>query len=378
MKYVSHFIYLLVFVFYSCADNKKNTKSLEKTVALSDVIQLSEEQIKTVGINTTSVEYRTIEKTIRLNGKASIAPSHLISVSSIFGGRVKSIQLLPGNHFSKGQILAVIENEQFVQLQQEYLTTKAKLEMAQLDFERQKELNTNKASSDKTFQSAQAEYKVLETAKKALEEKLKLININPFSLTTENIRGFINITAPCNGTVSKILSNAGRYLSSSDVIMEIIDNQGLLLHLKAFESDIPSLQTGQNILVYTNQNPENKLTAKIISVVPNIQDDGSTDVIATLDKPSDEIIPGLYINSDITLKDYQTVVLPEQSVVSFENTSYIFEDIGNNTFKLFSINTGISHNGFTEIIDGENLKSKKIVSKGAYDLLMALKNLIEE
>lgn len=378
MKYVSHFIYLLVFVIYSCADNKKDTEALEKAVALSDVIQLSKEQIQAVGINTTSVEYRTIKKTIRLNGKASIAPSHLISVSSIFGGRVKSIQLLPGNHFSKGQTLAVIENEQFVQLQQEYLTTKAKLETAQLDFERQKELNTNKASSDKNFQSAQAEYKVLKTAKKALEEKLKLININPFSLTTENIRGFINITAPCNGTVSKVLSNTGQHLSSSDVVMEIIDNQGLLLHLKAFESDIPSLQTGQNILVYTNQNPEDKLTAKIISVVPNIQDDGSLDVIAALDKPSDEIIPGLYINSDITLKDYQTAVLPEQSIVSFENTSYVFEDTGNNTFKLFPISTGISNNGFTEIIDGDNLKSKKIVSKGAYDLLMALKNLIEE
>jgi biotin carboxyl carrier protein len=57
-------------------------------------------------------------------------PSHISSVSSIMGGHIKSINVINGSHFSKGQVLAVVEDPQFIQLQQDYLVTKAQLEAA--------------------------------------------------------------------------------------------------------------------------------------------------------------------------------------------------------------------------------------------------------
>lgn len=379
MKQLLKYIVLLTFLtFLSCGSDKNQTsETTEEKTELPSSITLSEGQIKSIGITTTSVESKAIEKTIRLNGKVTVAPSHLVSVSSILGGRVKSIKVLPGSSFRKGAILAMLEDEKFVQLQQDYLIAKAQSESARLDYERQKELNLNKTSSDKIFQTAEANYKTLDATRKGLEEKLRLIHINPNQLTSGNISSSVAIIAPFDGVVSKILSNTGQYLNPSDILMELIDNTGLLINLKAFESDMLSLETGQAILVYTNQNPDKKLEAKIISIVPNIENDGSSDVIAKLDKTSSEFVSGLYVSSDVILKNFETSVLPEQSVVSFENSNYVFQDSGNNIFQLLSVQTGTSSNGFVEIQNADQLKNKKIVQKGAYDLLMALKNEVE-
>ena len=45
--------------------------------------KVSPEQIKAIGLNTTLLQQKAIDKTIRLNGKVTVSPSHLVSVSSI-------------------------------------------------------------------------------------------------------------------------------------------------------------------------------------------------------------------------------------------------------------------------------------------------------
>jgi cobalt-zinc-cadmium efflux system membrane fusion protein len=71
-------------------------------------------------------------------------------------------------------------------------------------------------------------------------------------------------------------------------------------------------------------------------------------------------------------------VLPDEATVSFEGRKYLFENAGTNKFEMIEIETGESENGFTEIISKADLKGKEIVTKGAYTLLMSLKNKEEE
>ena len=70
-------------------------------------------------------------------------------------------------------------------------------------------------------------------------------------------------------------------------------------------------------------------------------------------------------------------VLPEEAVVRFEGKQYIFEALENNQFRMTEVEVGDIENDYIEIISGEELKNKKIVIKGAYNLLMSLKNIAE-
>ncbi|PQA93182.1 hypothetical protein B0A69_13630 [Chryseobacterium shigense] len=380
-KKISIYSLSLAIVFSSCSGKKEEEKTVYENKKFAknkeNTVQLSEKQLQTVGVTTTVIQNRTMEKLVRLNGKAEIAPSHISSVSSIMGGHIKSINVISGSHFKKGQVLAVVEDPQFIQLQQDYLVTKAQLESARLNLNRQKDLNISKASSDKTLQTAQADYSTLNATLKGLEEKLRIIGISAKGLSSGNIRSRININAPFSGFVSNIMVNNGQYINPSDTVFELIDPAGLLLELKVFENDINDIKTGQDIMVYSNENPDLKLNAKIISVVPSIENGGAAMALAKLSSPNPEFVKGMYINAEVSISGRNTLGLPNESVVSFENKNYVFEDLGKASYKMIPVHVGISDDQFTEILKAEFLKDKKIVQKGAYSLLMMLKNKAE-
>jgi cobalt-zinc-cadmium efflux system membrane fusion protein len=87
-----------------------------------------------------------------------------------------------GKPVSKGQVIAVIENPQFIQLQQDYLMARSKMHFAELDYNRQKTLNQSQATSDKVMQQAQSEMNSQKILMNSLAQQLRLININPESL----------------------------------------------------------------------------------------------------------------------------------------------------------------------------------------------------
>lgn len=381
LKNISILSLSVILILSSCSGKKEEEKTVYENTKFKEkdqnTVQMSDKQLQSIGLTTTTVQEKTMQKLVRLNGKVEIAPSHISSISSIMGGHIKSINVINGSHFSKGQVLAVVEDPQFIQLQQDYLVTKAQLESARLNLNRQKDLNITKATSDKTLQTAQADYSTLNATLKGLEEKLRIIGINAKGLNSSNIRSRINVYAPFSGFVSKILVNNGQYTNPSDTLFELINPTGLLLELKVFENDVNDVKIGQEILVYNNQNPDKKSTAKIVSIVPNIENGGSSIAVAKLSTSNPEFIKGMYINAEVTINSRFTIGLPNESVVSFESKNYIFEDLGNKKYKMIPVNVGISDDQFTEILKADNLKDKKIVQKGAYELLMALKNKAE-
>lgn len=356
----------------------KPGKEQVKEQSGEDLLQLSAEQVRLIGLKISSLQNRAMEQRVKLNGKVDIAPSHISALSAMIGGHITAIQVLPGTKFSKGQALARIEDHSFIQLQQDYLVSKAQIVAARLNYERQRQLNENKASSDKELQIAEADYKTLLATLKALEEKLKLIHIDPAAVSAHHMVRSVTIYAPFSGIVSKVFVKTGQYIAPSDPIFELIDPKGLLINLKVFENDISGIVIGQLLQAYTNQGPDKKYAAKVISIVPGIDADGAASIIAKLEQPAPELMNGMYINADLDMLRYNAEVLPDSAVVAYEGKSYVFEALGQNRFKMHEVRSGTSADGFTVIENAGFLKDKQIVAYGAYSLLMAIKNKAEE
>jgi cobalt-zinc-cadmium efflux system membrane fusion protein len=84
------------------------------------------------------------------------------------------------------------------------------------------------------------------------------------------------------------------------------------------------------------------------------------------------------MNAEVQTRENFVPSLPDDAIISFENQTYIFVDQGNRNFKMVPVIIGSNENGFTEILNAEQLKNEKIVFKGAYTLLMSLKNTGDE
>ena len=376
----------LLTLFCACSNEDKNTTAATEksttatekvTTAISDdLVQLSPEQIKNAGITIGRAEEREMHQTLKVNGVVDLPPNNLISVSIPLGGYLKKTTLIPGARVSKGSLLATLEDQQYIQLQQDYLTAKTRLQFAESDFKRQKGLNETKAASDKTLQQAQSDFSSQRILVYSLAEKLRLLGIKPEKLTENNITRSISIYSPINGFVSKVNVNIGKYVSPADILFELINPDDLHIRLTVFENDAAHLAVGQKIVCTTNSQPNVKYMATVHLITPNIGEDRSTEVHCHLLTKTKELLPGTFMNAAIELNNSKVTAVPEGAVVKWKNKQYVFTEQSSHQFKLIPVETGNTNNGFIEI--KSDISAKPIVTKNAYTLLMKMKNSEEE
>ncbi|NBT86382.1 MAG: NADH dehydrogenase (quinone) subunit G, partial [Alphaproteobacteria bacterium] len=94
------------------------------------------------------------------------------------------------------EAFAVIQDQQYIQLQQDFLTAKARIGYLENEFKRQKELNQSQASSDKQSQLSEVEYRSQRVLLTALEAKLDLLGISTDKISETNILRSVNIVSP--------------------------------------------------------------------------------------------------------------------------------------------------------------------------------------
>lgn len=375
---MKHFIILsLLISLTACTSSTKEAGAEEKTT-INTTVTLNEKQLTNAGIVTTIGEKKNISSVLKVNGKIEVPPQNIVSISVPLGGYLKSTHLLPGSKIKKGEVIAVFEDPQYIQIQQDYLTSVAKLNFTEKEFNRQKELNQSKASSDKVLQQAEADYKSQKIAAKSLYEKLKLIGVNPENLDENSISRSINVYAPIDGFVSKVNVNIGKYVNPADVIFELINPTDIHLGLTVFEKDVNKLFIGQKLKAYTNNEPDKKHDAEIILISQDLSSERSVMVHCHFLDYDKTLLPGMYMNAEVEVVTSNAFAINEEAIVSYENKNYVFVEKGKGNFELTEVQTGFTENGFVEITNGDAIAGKPIVSKGAYSLLMSLKNTAEE
>jgi len=368
-----------IFFLVACGSKKTMEETTQTPTTIEgDIATLTVAQLALAKIELGKVNLRSISTLTKLNGKIDVPPQNLISVSMPLGGYLKSTKLLPGMHINKGELIAIMEDQQYIQLQQDYLTTKNKLEFAKAEYLRQKELNLSKATSDKLFQQTEMEYKSLLITLSALSEKLKLINISTKNLTENTISNYVKIYSQISGYVSKVNVNIGKYVNPTDVLFELINPSDFHLNLKVFEKDIDKLVIGQKLMAYSNNFPDKKYDCEIILISRDISAERTVDVHCHFEKYDKTLLPGMYMNADVAVKSANAPSIPEDAIVNFEGLNYVFVAKEKNQFQMVKVETGTKEKGFIEIKNSTTFTEKQIVTKGAYTLLMKLKNKSEE
>ena len=365
-------------LFLAQCQSKPEEQTEQVVQTEEDIVTLTDAQLKNAPIETVSLSEKNIGTVLKLNGKIDVPPQSLISVSVPLGGYLKTSKLLPGMHVNKGEVIAVIEDPQFVRLQQDFLQAKSKLHFAELDYKRQRDLNESQASSEKVMQQAQAEVNNQRITMNALAQQLRLININPEKLTENSISKSAPVISGINGYVSKVNVNIGKYVNPADVLFELIDPTDIHLNLTVYEKDISKLAIGQKLIAFSNAEPNKKHEGEILLISKDISNDGFAEVHCHFEKYDKGLLPGTYMNAIVETKTTFSYALPEESIVSFEGKDYVFVEVKKQNYKMMLVNTAAKENGFVQIVNHADFTGKNIVTKNAYTLLMKLKNMAEE
>ncbi len=366
---------LVILLANACQSEKKNDPSVEGALA-DNRVSLTATQMRNAGIVTGSLEQKQLASFLHVNGKIDVPPQNIVSISIPLGGYLKTTELLPGRHVSKGEVIAVIEDQQYIQLQQDFLSARIRIRLLEKDYKRQQELNRTQSSSDKNLQEAESAYESQKVLLASLGKKLELAGISTDKLDDGHISKSINVHSPINGYVSKVNVNIGKYVSPTDVLFELINPDDIHLTMKVYEKDLHHLFVGQKVKAYTNNNAGKKYDCEILLIGKDISPERNTEVHCHFENYDKSLLPGTYMNAEVEIRSGKSQVLPSAAVVRYEGKEYIFRAVATTVFEMTGVQTGLSQNGFTEIIPlGKPLsESANYVREGAYALLMKMKN----
>ncbi|KPH11433.1 efflux RND transporter periplasmic adaptor subunit [Chryseobacterium sp. ERMR1:04] len=401
MKFKFNIIILILLSLFltSCGKSEKAEEPKEKTEEhseheSSEFAELTQEQMNAVGISLGQIEMKELTSVVKANGGLSVPNNNKASATSLYGGVIKTLNVQVGDFVKKGQVIATIANPEFIQLQEDYLTTGSRITFAEQEYRRQRELFDNDAGAKKNLQNADSELKTLRTKRASLQRQIQMMGISPGNVSNQNLRTGLAVTAPISGTISNILLQIGSYINVSSPVAEIVDNSSLHLDLQVFEKDLPSIKVGQKIHFTLTNNPVEEYDAEVYSIGTAFENQSKTIPIHCKVKGNKNgLIDGMNATAVISLDNKLMSAVPNTAITSADGKDYIFLVSDKKTedhkdeksqekhnektvnFERIEVVKGTSEMGYTAITPVKSIpEGTKIATKGAFFINAKLTN----
>lgn len=382
----------LTLVFASCTEKKKGelghnekqtTEQAEgkegghKEKGEKGVVEITQQQAETVGLEMKALEQRNLGNTIKVTGQLELFPQDRANISPFVGGNVRSILVIEGDKVNKGQVLAYLEHPDIISIQQELQEKNDELVFLEQDFERKKILHDKGVSSGREFQMAHSKFRSTTSSVNGLRSKLKLLGINTSKVLEGKIYSAAPVISPISGYVDEIMVSLGDYVAPQTKMFTVSDNSEIHADFKVYEKDIHKVKEGQEIYFTVASKPDELLKAKIHAIGKTFETDPKAlHVHADVSNEDKDLLPGMYVEGRIVQNAKMVYAVLEEAIIKEGEQSFIFildedgkKEANKMKFKKIPVNTGITDLGFVEI----NLSAKlntdvKVVTKGAYIL----------
>jgi len=280
-----------VLKFISCGNS-----TVEPVVAIEEVVQ-SLSSVENIEVDAISAATRSNTQPI-FNGTLVIPPQRHATITLFMDGTVKNTSLLPGVYKRKGELLATLENPEYVALQQSYIESLAQEEFLEAEYRRQELLFRDDVSSKKIYQQSKAEYLTMKSRREAAAAQLVMLGLDVSRIISSGIIPYLELRSPINGYVANVQANIGRYIAAGEVVCEIIDKDVTMLKLTIYEKDIDKINIGDKIEFRVNGISERTFNASVVSLgqmVDNLS--RSIDVYATVIDKDTRLRPGMYVSA---------------------------------------------------------------------------------
>ena len=373
-KYLALLYVLLIIGCKENGSNNSNTSSHEASEDPNEVI-ISQRQFDEADMLLGSIEEKYFPQLVKSTGYIDVPPQNKAIINAKIGGYIKSTPLLVGDHVKKGQQLVTIENPEFINIQQDYLEVKEQLNFLRSEFERQETLVKENITSQKNYLKAESNYKSAQARYNGLRKQLQMINISPTSVEQGKLTTTVGIYAPISGSITHINVSKGSYVSPSESIMEIIDNDHVHLELKVFEKDIMNVSKGQLIQFRIPEASEKTFKAEVHLVGTSIDEKRTITVHGHPEITKEQFLTGMFVTANIVTDSTKVWALPETAIVESDNLNYVLKLISKESdqliFQRIPISSSETAKGFMNIELNEQLTlNDEFLVRGAFSLVL--------
>ena len=324
------------------ADNESN--EVAGTVKIDPVV------VQNMGVRTAVAKYSAISRTIRALGRVDYDEENMVRLHPKVEGWIEEIFIdKTGQNIMEDDILLSIYSPKLVSTQQEYLLA----------------LNNFSALKKSPFVEIK---KGAEDLVKSSRERLKLLDVPEHQIRelekTRKIKKSLHVHSPVAGTVIRIGSRQGQYVTPATELYRVVDLSRVWVYASVYEYELPWVKLGDEVEMTLASVPGKTFRGSIAYIYPYAEaKTRTTKVRVVFDNTEGLLRPEMFaevsIQSDVQKK---MVVIPAEAVVRTGERTQVFVARGQGEFEPRIVRLGIESSGEVAVLEGVNEGEEVVTS----------------
>lgn len=270
-----------------------------------------------------------------------------VNVASETEGRVVQANIKNGSSVRKGQVLAIVDNQNKTSAHQ---INQINFSKAKVDYQRYSELYKQKNATGIELENARHSMQTAEKQMKLSQSELR-----------KN-----TVVSPISGVVIKKSTNVGDYLSVGSPVALIVPLSQLEVRFNVPEREIPNVKRGQLVTFTVDAYPSRKFEGQILSIIPTANQAKAFPVLIKVNNNQNGItlMGGMSVNVEVKSNNSNNVLVVPRTAVRGDFKAPFVWVVGNDkkaTRRSIQIGRELENN--VEIVSGIKL-GDVVVTKG--------------
>jgi len=364
-----------------------------------DIVQISTESQKEVGIAVQTAAFRSLQETLSATGTVSEDPLRVAHIRPLARGPIEKAYVRLGDRVSKGDPLVEYDNIELGLAIGEYRSAQAELrrsltdlEVKQTILERGKEMLKVGAIARTAYDLREAECKDAEAKAAGSRATLEKIEeqIHRFGWTDQDLanldarRSFGHsithsiLKAPLSGVITSYHASVGEVVEPSTELLAITDISSLWVLADVFEKDLAYVKTGKAVQVRVASYPGRTFPGRITYISDTLDPKTRTAKVRCVVENSGGLLKlEMFATAEIPVDRTDSVLaVPDSAIQQISGQPVVFVRKSEKEFQKREVQTGITSGGYTEIKSGLTA-GDLVASQGSFVVKTAfLRNLI--
>ncbi len=323
-----------------CGMNLVPTSSSSDEITRDGSIIVAPEMIQTMGVRTTPVTIKNFGKTLRAFGTIETNERLENATVSRLEGWIEDLRVrAEGDTVRSGALLYRVYSPDLISAQKDYL-------------------NSLNIGNDNRIAAVRQRLRSLGMQNAAID-----------SLTqTQKVLERVPVYAESSGTVSKLEVREGDYIKPGSKILRLQSYADVWIIARIPEAELSLIDTGLPVHLNFPSAPNASSEGRINYVYPTIDPKTRTgELRIEVDNGAGFLRPGAYADITMYLEKQDRLSVPTEAILKDSHGAHVITALGGGRFASRKIDTGISAQGYTEILSGLN-PNETVVSSGQFML----------
>ncbi len=278
-------------------------------------VQLTSEQMNSIGVKTGTVEYKQLSDEIRATGTVDVDERLECSVQVRFSGYIRKVFAdATYQYVHKGEPLFTIYSPELVATQEDYLLA------------RRNQTTLSGSSVDGVASGSSS----LTTA---AEQRLRQWNIPNSEIVKLQETGKavteLSINSPATGFVMERMALPNMFVEPATKLYTLADLSRVWVNAQVFQNDIGRLKRGDSSSITVDAYPSRTFQGRVEEVLPQVDMATRTvKVRLAVSNPGVILKPGMFVNVDLKSSLGRQLVVPASAVFQTGLRQVVFVDHG--------------------------------------------------